>query len=401
MTTRIALLTQGLGVGGGVPSVARWLRDAMRAEGFTVDVHDVATSGRDPHSRGLTRPRTWVRPSLRGGRSDDLDATLWGANLVELEPMRYRPRRELTRVLAGYDLVQVVAGAPALAWIASRVGRPVALQVATTVAWERAAKGVDGSAAVARWRGLMTAATSRVEDRALRRADVVFVENTEMLAHAQRSGARRAVLAPPGVDTDRFRPHPAGWQSAGPVLSVCRLGERRKRLDRLVAAYAELARRRPDAPPLLLAGRGPVPDDLAALVARSGCADRISVRADLPADALPQLYRSASVYLQTSQEEGLGVSVLEAMASGIPVVATRTAGAQECLGDERAGVLVGNEDAGNAAAVADAVTGILDAEGHTMARIARERCETRFSTEAGIRRFVDEYERLTATARPR
>src|SRR5438128_712892 len=118
---RIALVTSGFDVGGGVPTVARWLRDSLRSTaGYVVDVHDLATSSRDPYSRRLLKPKSWARRSLRIRSGDEESLTHWGANAVEIETMRYRPRRELSQALQNYDLIQVVTGTPA--WAAAVVG---------------------------------------------------------------------------------------------------------------------------------------------------------------------------------------------------------------------------------------------------------------------------------------
>src|SRR5512133_3443281 len=97
---RIALVTHGFDFGGGVRTVARWLAGQLEAQGrYAVDVHDLATWRCDAASRRLLSPRSWVRPSVRALRTDGSRCTYWGANAVELEFMRYRPRRELTSAL--------------------------------------------------------------------------------------------------------------------------------------------------------------------------------------------------------------------------------------------------------------------------------------------------------------
>ena len=113
---RIALVTQGFCIGGGVSTVARWLRSGLESTGnYSVDIHDLATSSKDAMSRRLARPKTWLRRSLRWLSDSDDGLQHWGANAVEVELMRYRPRVELTRTLRSYDLIQVVNGGPALA----------------------------------------------------------------------------------------------------------------------------------------------------------------------------------------------------------------------------------------------------------------------------------------------
>ncbi|GAB3803353.1 hypothetical protein GCM10027605_25070 [Micromonospora zhanjiangensis] len=136
---RVALVTYGFEYGGGVRTVAQWLWDGLLATGrYSVAMHDLATFSRDTSSRRLMVPTSWLRRDLRtvgpGGWY-----THWGANAVELEIMRYRPRRQLTAALRDADIVQVVSGAPACAAPVVRAGVPVVLQVASLVGWERPA----------------------------------------------------------------------------------------------------------------------------------------------------------------------------------------------------------------------------------------------------------------------
>ena len=141
---RIALVTQGFCTGGGVSTVARWLRSGLESTGnYSIDIHDLATSSKDNTSRRLARPKTWFRRSLRSPSGSDDGVQHWGANAVEVEFMRYRPRVELTRVLRNYDLIQVVTGGPALAAAVMKADIPVVLLAATTAAWERESQFAD------------------------------------------------------------------------------------------------------------------------------------------------------------------------------------------------------------------------------------------------------------------
>jgi hypothetical protein len=96
--------------------VARWLRSSLESTGnYSIDIHDLATSSKDNTSRRLARPKTWFRRSLRSPSGSDDGVQHWGANAVEVEFMRYRPRVELTRALRYYDIIHVITGGPALA----------------------------------------------------------------------------------------------------------------------------------------------------------------------------------------------------------------------------------------------------------------------------------------------
>ncbi len=392
---RIALVTQGINAGGGVATVSRWLYEGLTAAGeYRIDLHTLATSSRDPSSRRLAAPRSWRRASLAtaGGQQA---ATHWGANAVELEFMRYRSRRELISVLRGYDLIQVVAGSPAWACPVTGTGIPVVLQVATRACWERASQ-LSGQPLPARvWRGAMTRLTGRAERRALAGVDAVLVENATMLDWVRPLVKGRVVKAAPGVDTAFFTPPDRPWRPDGHLLSVCRLGDTRKGLDRTVLAYAEMVRRNGAVPELLLVGRGELPRGVRDLVAGLGLSGRIRVRSDVGLDDLVRLYQGASVFLQTSHEEGLGMTVLEAMACGLPVVATGTAGSVETVCNGRTGWLVPQLPADEVpAAVAERTLRVLSDPDRGMSVRARERCLAHFSSTVALGRFTAVYDDL-------
>ena len=343
MPRRVALVTAGFDIGGGVPTIARWLRDCLRSTGqYEVDVHDLATSRRDVYSRRLLAPKSWARSSLRSIAGDD-EVIHWGANAVEIETMRYRPRRQLTRFLRRYDVIQVVSGAPALAAAVVGAGVPTVLQVATTVAWERQRRAAERSGPVQIWRLRMTALTTSIERDALRKVNVVLVENSAMLDYVRSIGQADVIKAFPGVDTGVFYPPPAGWKRNGYLLSVCRLDDPRKGIDRMIHAYAYMVESDETVPTMVLAGRGRLPDSAQRLITLLRLTSRVIVSPDVSDIELPALYRGASAYLQTSYEEGLGMSILEAMACGVPVVSTETAGTKETVVDGITGWLVPQE----------------------------------------------------------
>ncbi|MGK5110422.1 glycosyltransferase family 4 protein [Geodermatophilus sp. CPCC 205506] len=395
----MALLTQGWTAGGGVPTVARWLRDGLIDSGYDVVVHDLATSSRDAASRRLTAPATWLRRSIGQPLGSSGTDRHWGANAVELEPMRYCRRSELTRALRAFDVIQVVSGAPALANAARGAGVPVVLQAATRVRWERQSQLAAASGPLTVWRAAMTRLVDRVERRALRSVDAVLVWNEDMLQAVRPHCRGRLGIAAPGVDVDRFRPHPDGWRRRGPLLSVCRLSDPRKGLDRLIRAYALLVDAEPAVPDLVLAGRGRLPLPESDLVAHLGLTSRVRVRSDVTADELPGLYRDASVFLQASFEEGFGLSVVEAMASGLPVVTTGTAGTRVTVLDGRTGWLVPQQPSDDVPrALADRVLDVLRASGPEMSRRARERAESSFDARATLARFTRTYDEVVSAS---
>lgn len=109
--------------------------------------------------------------------------------------------------------------------------------------------------------------------------------------------------------------------------------------------------------------------------------DHVTFHGARPRAALPEIYRQASVLLLTSNHEGFGRVLVEAMAAGLPVVSTRTAGAREVLDDGEAGVLA---PIGDALALAEGVVNLLTVGNVRAAMIA-----------AGRQRVVDRFEPIT------
>ncbi|MFI5932978.1 glycosyltransferase family 4 protein [Actinoplanes sp. NPDC051494] len=392
-TIRVALLTHGFYSGGGVPSVVRWLRTGLQKQGrYEVTVHDLATSRADANSRLLTRPATWRRESLL--TVDSAGVHRWGANAVELEFMRYKPRREITDHLERYDVLQVVCGTPAWAAVVRGSTRPVILQTATIAQWERQEALVSKKLGRRYWTKAMTSATTKAEKLGLEASDVVLVENREMFDHVKTMGHTNTIIAPPGIDTNTFKPHPRGHNRQGYLLSLCRLGDPRKRLDRLVDAYALLLGAARDCPDLVIAGRGALHDAAKQRIDHHKISERVRVMPDVSAEDLVSLYQGASVFVQTSQEEGLGLSLLEAMACGAPVVATETAGSLETVVDGYNGFLVTQKVEHEIPhKVMLAVSRLLHEDDGRTSTNGRDFCVANFSTAKTLARYTDAYDR--------
>ncbi|MDP5183837.1 glycosyltransferase family 4 protein [Blastococcus sp. BMG 814] len=207
-------------------------------------------------------------------------------------------------------------------------------------------------------------------------------------------------LAAPGVDVRRFTPSPDGWQHNGYLLCVCRLAEPRKGLRRLIKAYAHMVDVDPSVPDLVLAGRGQLSTSDSSLIVQLGLSHRVRIQSDVPPERLPALYRGASVFVQASHEEGFGMSALEAMSCGVPVVATDTDGTRMSIRSGETGWLVaqGPDEDGVVQALATRTLQTLSADGAAMSERARRHVLDYFSSERSISTFIAVYGHITSDA---
>lgn len=387
---------------GGVPTVATFIVDAIaRRHDLEARVISLATSSRDPCSLLLLNPATWRRgPTSRRGHFHGRDFVHVGASLGEFEFRRLAPRAELARQLEGCDLIQVVAGAPAWACPVLGLGKPVALQVATLAAVERRMRAREGSGPLAIWRALMTRIVTRLDEAALRAADVVMVENPWMQAHAESAALGRkvqVVYAPPGIDIALFRPRsPTEAPAPAPyVLAVGRFSDIRKNPMLLLRAYALVTARLENPPDLVLAGTHDPGEDFWAEANKLGVAARIRYVARPDMETLAALFRQALALAVSSDEEGFGIVVIEAMASAIPVVSTRCGGPDGIITDGVDGWLVDLDDAEAMATRLCAI--VTDSEGaRAMGRRARKTVEGRYGAEVAGNVYLRLYDELLA-----
>lgn len=394
---RVAVVVPGFEEGGGVPAVALFLARVMRESGrYEPSFFSLPMGSVDSSSVSLRSPRSWQRGiQVETDEWDGEHFTRVGNHLSEFEFQRYRPRRALTERLSQFDLVQIVAGSPAWGWIARDLSVPVALQVATLAAVERRALLDRGGRAVRAWRSLMTRVTTRLEQRGLACVDTVFVENQWMYdGLREQLDPGRVIFAPPGVDTRHFHPAPAEPLAPGRILCVGRMADARKRSDILFDAYASLCDRFAEAPPLCIAGGSGPPEECWVRARERGVSDRIEFRANVSRDELAEIYRGSTVFVLSSDEEGLGVVILEAMASGLAVVSTDCGGPSTSILDGETGVLVPRSDPEALAAALHAM--LTDpARRARMARAGRDRAVAEFSLEASGRRFLNGYDLAT------
>lgn len=238
-----------------------------------------------------------------------------------------------------------------------------------------------------------------LEEIVVQFADRVVV-NAESLRPRGRAATRTEVI-PSGVDTDRFNPQTADRAAAKLALglpvdraavgTVGRL-EVRKGTRTLIEAMALLGDS-PQAPSLVVTGEGPLRDELVALAAQLGIAERVHFlgnRGDVSS-----VLAALDVFVLPSLTEGMSNALLEAMAMALPVVATRVGGNPEVIGDESRGLLVPPDQP---QALAAALVRLLGDQGLAtrLGGAARLRVEERYGARAMVRQLEGIYAAVAA-----
>jgi glycosyltransferase involved in cell wall biosynthesis len=166
-----------------------------------------------------------------------------------------------------------------------------------------------------------------------RRADLTVVSSQHTAAQVSRLFGveeERIVLCPAGAPS--WAPRPAAPES-GYFLFVGTL-EPRKNIGALLAAYTRLLDRLPAAPPLHLAGRAIAASaSWLASIQRPPLKGHVVHLGYIPASGKRDLYAGALALVVPSLYEGFGLTALEAMTVGVPVIASRRGSLPEVLGD--------------------------------------------------------------------
>ncbi|MBV8982022.1 MAG: glycosyltransferase family 4 protein [Acidimicrobiia bacterium] len=336
------LLARGWAVGVVVPSEGE-VAERLRAAGIAVDVVEApptlriyggATTGRRAIQAAVALPAYWAR---------------------------------LRRRMQGADVVHTFAQrAFVLAGPAARLARvPLVWQVG----------GADPGRVV--------------NEAAARTAHAVIAVSRAAATDLPR--AARVHIVPVAVDSAAFDPPPSQEAVGVHIVTAARLTPE-KGVDILVRAAAILRERISDLRVLVIGGaqdgHEAYRDELTRLTADLGVRSNVSFRGRV--DQPFRHWGGARVYVQPSRREGFGLAAGEAMASGLPVVATDVGGLAEVVDD--AGVLVAPDDP---QALADAVAALLD-DPERAARLAaagRERAAATYTLD----RMVDGVEAVYRT----
>jgi len=185
---------------------------------------------------------------------------------------------------------------------------------------------------------------------------IVISESTrrDLLERFPRVPHDRVHVAIPGYDAARFSPDGPSTMPDEPYALYVGNVMPHKNLPMLIAAFAAARARLPMRLVLRGSGRAPHVAAVRAAIEAHGLAGAVDWQPYAEADTLPALYRGARVLLLPSLYEGFGLTALEAMACGTPVITSNVSSLPEVVGD--AALLIDPHDPGT---LADALTRIM------------------------------------------
>ncbi|CAM3852959.1 glycosyltransferase [Nocardiopsis rhodophaea] len=233
-------------------------------------------------------------------------------------------------------------------------------------------------------------------------ADYVTTPTERAAGLLREKGFTRPVEAVScGIDLDRFHPRPDerraardrfGLPDRDTMVFVGRLDEE-KRIDDLIRALARVVRERDLQ--LALAGTGQRQAELLDLARRLGVADRVHFLGFVPDDDLPLVYVAADVFAIGSVAELQSIATLEAMSTGLPVVAADALALPHLVDRGRNGYLYPPGDSEELAGR------LLDVLGSDDRRAAMGAASREIAQTHDHRRSLDRFEEIYAGIRPR
>ncbi len=220
-------------------------------------------------------------------------------------------------------------------------------------------------------------------------------EVTRQKAIAFGMAPTRTLVFPWGVDLDHFRPRPSTAQSAGFTLFCNRAWEPRYGVDVLARAFVKVAQQRENVR-LLLLNSGSQATLLRQIFENGGVSERVTFAGQVSQRALPGYYQMADLFISPSYVDGSSVSLLEALACGLPCLVSDIPANREWIQDGVNGWLF---PTGNVEALATRILELMEdrAALERVRTAARATAEARANWQANSSRLLEAYARTLAS----
>jgi len=201
-------------------------------------------------------------------------------------------------------------------------------------------------------------------------------------------------VIPNGVELDRFSP--AETTKSSVVLRLLTVGRLSvtKRVEMLIDV-AQILHRDGCNVHLTIVGGGQMEQQLRYMVAEKNLSNIIEITGRLDAEKMPQVYRQNDIFVSASMQEGMSNAMLEAMASGLPIVTTRCEGVEELIKEN--GIVVENAQPYQ---IAEAIKKLAEtAETSKEISVAARKQAEKFSWQQVAEQYLSCYNKIANSVR--
>jgi glycosyltransferase involved in cell wall biosynthesis len=315
-------------LGGGAATASKSLGDALVRKGNRVVVLTSAyrrlRGASDEDGVTVIRVPAWRTSIHRSGMiqmAAYIVSACWHASLIAR-------KYQVDRVLAFFS----IPGGAVARWLQHRRGIPYVVSL-------RGGDVPGTETDLHLFYGLLTGFRRNI----LRHARYISAPSAGLKQLSEKADPFAIRVIPNAVDCQYFRPEPRSEHSALTLLSVGRL-HRQKNVSRTLEILLAVRDQAGISATARVIGDGPERQNLEDFVHRQGLDAAVSFEGWLPRIDLAAAYRSATVLVHLSSYEGLSNVVLEALASGLPVVASRIPENMELVESDRNGLLFDLDD---------------------------------------------------------
>ena len=241
--------------------------------------------------------------------------------------------------------------------------------------------------------------------KVLKSSDRILSTSNIMALQTKRFCDRPIGITPFGVDTGLFRPLDGSTSVLGSLpkehkkslpltFGTVKTLSYKYGIDLLIQAYSIFVKNNPSIDTrLVIAGKGKDRDSLENLAKRCHVSNKVLFLGEVPHDELPALYSQIDIAVFLSREESFGVSVVEAMSCGCPVIVSDADGFKEIVEHEKTGIIVPRVDID---ATAQAMTDLANDTDKRLllSREGRRHVISLYEWRGNVRLMMDEYRNI-------
>lgn len=237
----------------------------------------------------------------------------------------------------------------------------------------------------------------------IRNADVVCSTSLTMARQIEKvTGLEHSQIkhTPFGIDINKFKPGSGQERKEEIVFGTVKFLEDKYGIDVLLKAYALFKTNNPDTPStLIIVGDGSKENDLKTLASQLNIYQDCNFMGYQPHANIPAILQSFDVYLALSRydSESFGVAILEASATGLPVIVSDVGGLPEVVVDQETGLIVESESTEQTAAAMKTLAKDTDLR-LNLGNNGRKRVEKWYNWEHSVDKMISIYDRIISTS---